>query len=271
MKTENRPNGIIKLLSLFLVTIITVQSSAIIIRHDRGYGSYLVRESKFPAVFFLERQGGRKVCVATVIHTNWAITAAHCVNETGLAQSLANGNSFNVVIGRRDRAIDAMVIHPDYVPDLPTEVDLALLRFKSPLDFPSAISLNHSDDELHKVVTILGWGFFGIGTTGRQYDDGEFRMAQNRVEEAERRLVIRFDDPRELDAKVVDLEGMPGLGDSGGPALLELENGWALAGVAVGELMDEGFSEETQGSYGSIAIYERISQHRDWISSTIDK
>ena len=246
-----------------------IQSSAIIIRHDRGYGSYLVRESQFPAVFFLERQGNRKVCVATVIHPHWAITAAHCVNETGLAQSLAKGNNFSVVVGRRDRVIDTMVVHPDYEPDSPTEVDLALLHFKNPLDFPRAISLNYSGDELHKVVTILGWGFFGIGTTGRQYDDGEFRMAQNRVEVAERRLFIRFDDPRELEAQVVDLEGMPGLGDSGGPALLESENGWILAGIAVGELMDEGFSEETQGSYGSVAIYERISQHQDWISGTM--
>lgn len=257
--------------ALGLVVLIAMQSNAIIIRHDKGYNSYLVRESQFPAVFYLERQASRKVCVATLIHSQWAITAAHCTNETGLSTTLANGEKFVVSIGNRDRMIDSMIIHPNYLPDSRTEVDLALLHFSDPLDQPRAISLNETSDELGREITILGWGFFGIGTTGREYDDGEFRMASNRIEVAERRLHIRFDDPRELDTEVLELEGMPGLGDSGGPALLETEGGWMLAGVAVGELEDENFNEETQGAYGSVAIYERISQHREWILGTISK
>ncbi|MFN3163740.1 MAG: hypothetical protein ACE37N_09715, partial [Pseudohongiellaceae bacterium] len=42
-------------------------SEAIIIRHDVGSGDYLVSQVDYPAVFFLEQQGSRRVCVATVI------------------------------------------------------------------------------------------------------------------------------------------------------------------------------------------------------------
>ena len=256
---------------MFIVVLFFFQSNAIIIRHDKGYGSYLVRESQFPSVFFLERQANRKVCVATIIHSQWAITAAHCTNETSLSATLASGGKFEVTIGNRQRAIDSMVIHPNYVPDTVTEVDLALLHFSNPTEYPPAVTLNSEFNELNGEVTILGWGFFGIGTTGRQYDDGEFRMAHNRIEVAERRLRIRFDDPRDLDSEVMELEGMPGLGDSGGPALLGSAEGWILAGVAVGELEGDNFSEETQGAYGSVAIYERISQHQGWIASILSK
>jgi len=62
---------------------------------------------------------------------------------------------------------------------------------------------------------------------------------------------------------------MPSLGDSGGPALIQEEDRWLLAGIAVGEVMDENFTEETQGSYGSVAVYERVSRHVEWIRRTM--
>jgi hypothetical protein len=51
--------------------------------------------------------------------------------------------------------------------------------------------------------------------------------------------------------------------------LLETVAGYRLAGVAVGEIEGSDFSEETQGKYGSVAIYERVSQHLDWIETVI--
>ncbi|MEZ5490605.1 MAG: trypsin-like serine protease [Gammaproteobacteria bacterium] len=258
----------IGLLCLGGLTVI-VPSEAIIIRHDKNYASYRARESDFPAIFYLERQGPRKVCVATLIDPRWAITAAHCATETGLYEALESGAGFAVSIAGRQQLIDRLVIHPQYQPGRPTEVDLALLRFEQSLDLPSPVSLNVDSEESGQVVRLLGWGFFGLGTSGRQYDDGQFRLANNRVELAGQRLRIRFDDPRELDSSALDLEGMPGLGDSGGPALLLEGDRWILAGVAVGEIMDENFSEETQGSYGAVAVYERVSRHLEWIRRTI--
>lgn len=252
-------------LVLFPLTV----ADAIIIRHDKSYVSYQAREDQFPAVFYLERQGGRKVCVATLIDPQWALTAAHCATETGLAASLQRKQPFRVRLAGRARLIDGLVIHPDYVPGASTEVDMALLRFDQPVTFPVPIPLHVDGDENGRIVSLLGWGFFGIGTTGRQYDDGKFRHARNRITRAGRRLHLVFDDPRQSGSRSLALEGMPGLGDSGGPALLRNEAGWTLAGVAVGELMAAGFDEETQGSYGAVAVYERVSRHVPWIRRTI--
>ncbi|MCB1671268.1 MAG: trypsin-like serine protease [Gammaproteobacteria bacterium] len=257
---------------LCILALLTVDAAhAIIIRHDRSYASYRVRESDFPAIFFLERQGSRKVCVATLIDPQWALTAAHCASETGLQQTLNSEHRFVVEVAGRQRQIRQLVLHPRYQPDSPAEVDLALLQFAEPLDYPGPIALNVDPGESGRTVSLLGWGFFGIGTTGRQYDDGLFRMAHNRIELADRRLLIRFDDPRDPESGALDLEGMPGLGDSGGPALLRQDDRWLLAGIAVGEIMGASFSEETQGSYGAIAVYERVSRHLEWIRRTISE
>ncbi len=244
-------------------------SQAIIIRHDKSYASYQVRESDFPAVFFMERQGARKVCVATLIDPGWAITAAHCAFETGLQEALEAGQRFSVSVAGHQQFIEDVVVHPRYQPGSRSEVDLALLRFDSPVELPAPMALNGGFGESGEVVSLLGWGFFGIGTTGRQYNDARFRVAHNRIESADRRLLIRFDDPRAPDSVALDLEGMPSLGDSGGPALLRQGDRWLVAGIAVGEIMGETFSEETQGSYGALAVYERVSKHLDWIRRTI--
>ena len=38
---------------------------------------------------------------------------------------------------------------------------------------------------------------------------------------------------------------------------------------AIGEVAGDQFYEETQGKYGSIAVYERVSLHLDWINSIL--
>jgi len=254
---------------LLLVMSLHVAAQAIIIRHDRNYASYRGEEARYAAVFYLERQENRRVCAATLIDPRWAITAAHCVLETGLRDTLMRSMRFTVSIAGAEREVVSVILHPDYRPGEHDEVDLALLDFGVPMPFPVPLKMNRMDDEAGQIADLVGWGYFGLGTTGRQYSDGQFRRAQNRIERADQRLLIRFDDPRSVPQVALDLEGMPGLGDSGGPALLAGAGGWLLAGVAVGELNAPQFREETQGSYGAEAVYERISKHLEWIERTI--
>jgi secreted trypsin-like serine protease len=254
---------------LIMICLLWGSASGIIIRHDTGPTRYEVRPSDYPAVFFLERQGGRKICVATVIHQRWAITAAHCADETMLSNTLDNGRRFAVQVGSQAREIDALIVHPDYDISSANDVDLALIRFREAAAVPRLVPLQVEDNELGEIVSLIGWGYFGLGTTGRQYDDGCMRLAQNRITVAERRLRIEFEDPRPANSATLELEGMPSLGDSGGPLLIASGIGFRLAGVAVGESKGADFSEETQGKYGSVAIYERISLHIDWIETVI--
>jgi secreted trypsin-like serine protease len=254
---------------LGMVAFFIMPSQAIIIRHDQGASAYQAREADFPAIFFLELQDRRKFCVATLIHEQWAITAAHCLQQTSLGSSLEQGHPFAVKVAGQESYIGQAVVHPEFNPGASNEVDMALLRFAAPLAVPRPISLSDYESQQGDIVTLLGWGYFGLGTTGRQRSDGVFRRAQNRLTVAGSRLEIRFDDPRISAADVLDLEGMPSLGDSGGPALHSTEAGYALAGIAIGEVMQAGFTEETQGNYGSIAVYEHIYHHLEWIAEII--
>jgi secreted trypsin-like serine protease len=254
---------------LLLCTTFVSLSSAIIIRHDVGPTRYEVRESSYPSVFFLEQQGNRKVCAATVIHQQWALTAAHCVEQTLLVHTLANGLDFAVLIAGQSREIDAVIIHPEFDLKNAADVDLALLRFKQASTTPQAMPLHLEELESDSIVTLLGWGYFGLGTTGRQYNDGSLRLAMNRITDVDRRFRIRFDDPRDPASQALPLEGMPSLGDSGGPALLENENGLFLVGITVGEVTAIDFSEETQGKYGAVAVYESVALQLDWIEAVI--
>jgi len=253
---------------LVLVGLMGSTSHAIIIRHDTGFLRYQVRESAYPQVFYLEKQGLNKTCVATLIDQQWAITAAHCLEQTSLAAQLANGKVFPVQVAGTEYRIDEAVVHPNYDQDAATDVYLALLHFDEFLTAPNALAIYDCADELGKTAEFLGWGYTGLGIRGRTTNDGKFRRAENKVDVAEGRLRFVFNDPR-TGGDSLPLEGMPGLGDSGGPALLNSQGRRLVAGVAVGEVMGKDFHEETQGKYGSVAVYERLSLHIDWINMTL--
>lgn len=248
----------------------SAQSHAIIIRHDVSPSRYEVRASDHPAVFFIEQQGRSRVCAATLIDPQWAITAAHCLEETGLGRRLESGASFEVLVASEPRRIDAARVHPRYDQRSAADVDLALLHFEAPLPFPSPLAVARDPARVGQVLQLLGWGYTGQGLLGRDRDDGKMRQARNRLSAVGARLQFSFDDPRRAGDSPEPLEGMPSLGDSGGPALLEAETGALLVGVVVGELKGAGFSEETQGRYGSIAVYENLQRHLAWIDATID-
>ena len=86
----------------------------------------------------------------------------------------------------------------------------------------------------------------------------------NRITDVtEQWLKFRFDPPGSQD--VLDLEGISGDGDSGGPALVMTGfNQCCLAGISSWQA-DHG----QEGRYGVVEHYVRISRYLDWISSIV--
>jgi len=259
---------------LFAAMLIVFPAHAIVYRHDTGYAGFVARTADYPAVFPLYTQkNGFKICAATLIAKNWAITAAHCTEETPLASSLLEAADFEVIISGQPFLVDRLVIHPSWPGSAGlsfdvSQVDLALIRLARPVVNVEPLSVNDANDELGQVFTFLGWGYSGTGRTGISVNDGQLRFARNKVEESREQLLFRFDNPDGPDSNAVAYEGVPGLGDSGGPALVLRDNNWSIAGVAVGEL--EQIAGNPTGLYGATVVYERLSRHREWVMRVID-
>lgn len=256
------------LVSLLFILLSLAQAQAIIIRHDQLDSRYVVYAQQYPQLFYLHTRFNNKICIATLISEQWAITAGHCTEETPLGEMINSGEQYSVSIDGDEYAVAELVIHPSYKhPQQSESVDLALIKLDRPVLGISPIKLYQDLDEMGKVVSFVGWGYTGMGTQGGVDNDGKMRRAQNTVMNAGKWLEFSFDDPRESNSSALPLEGIPGLGDSGGPALVETNQGMMIMGVALGEV-DNPLAPQ-QGAYGSISLYERVSSHYLWVSQVI--
>lgn len=220
-------------------------SSAIVVRHDIPDAAYLTRQSEYPSVFALYRtEAGHKDCIATLISPKFAVTAAHCAREKSLLSASApDGPGFEVTIAGQPARIDSVFHHPGNGTD--PAPDIALLRLAETVTHVASIPLYRGEDEVGQVVVMPGWGGTGNGNTGLTNEDGLFRVAENRVDESDDEwLSWRFDAPG--DSHALTLEGISGMGDSGGPALIRTAGGWQIAGVSSGQDTKDG----PEGLYG---------------------
>ena len=255
----------------YLLLLISLPANAIIVRHDTGYGRFIASESDYPAVFPLLRTDHGHTCVASLIAERWALTAAHCVLETGLTQTLSAGETFAIEISGAANQVVRVIFHPRWPGAASTthsasEVDLALLELSRPARDVSPLAIYNGHAEAGRQVTFLGWGSAGMGSSADRFRDGRLRFARNTVLTADAHLHFEFDDPAPRDSRAIPFEGIPGLGDSGGPALLPGTDTPVLVGVAVGELG----GPERSGRYGAHIIYERVSLHTDWIAEHVE-
>lgn len=260
------------LLGSYLVmdSLLPDQAHAIIIRHDTGYTRYYAREWDYPAVFPLGTNGFVHTCVASLVAPSWALTAAHCIQESGMSAALAADQDYTVTIAGMPVPVSGYVLHPAWQggkTGRQQETDLALIQFHSPVEGVNPLPLYTGDAEADQTMLFLGWGYTGTGDHPRRSRDGQLRQAHNQVVAVtESWLQFNFDAPGQTSLSL-PLEGVPGLGDSGGPALLGGKQARCLAGVAIGELGAS--SPSAWGHYGARVVYERISRQLDWINAVV--
>jgi TonB family protein len=225
-------------------------ASAVVWRADAPKLAEFELVAKLDAVGRIEKGG-----VATLIATDWAITAAH------VAERLVPGD--RIVWKDKAYAIGRVVIHPQGHPDparprTPPEVDLALVQLAEPVPATVATGVmpNRATDEAGKMLVIAGYGDFGPSGSPLAREDGKLRAVENEVADAgPLRLFLPFDAP----PAGLPLEGIGGPGDSGGPAIsFGPFFGMKLMGVSSG-------ADGPPGQYGTVDVYTRVSSHIAWI------
>lgn len=261
------------LLALFAVSS---TASAIVIRHDLDDSKYLVPASEFPPLVDMPGEGH-----GVLIAPQWVVTAAHAVTwQTEIKEVLINGIS---------RDVEHLVIHPGYRKPpqelinqalttgdatlirvlLASSDDIALLKLTQPVTDVSPMALYEGDDELSQIAKIIGKGATGTGAIGYGAHDShrtELRRAFNKITSAhDRWFCYVFDNA----PSALPLEGMTGNGDSGGPALIQVNDQWLLAGLASWAVAQGDVRTLRQGLYGQTSCNVRISHYIDWIESNM--
>lgn len=211
----------------------------------------------------------------------YILTAAHIFEDTPHADDYVVRTPDG-----RTVAVERLWVHPRWNGDLDTRsgCDLVILRLAQPIEGAGQPPVLYAgDDEAGRLLTFVGYGSRGIGSTGerdRFQRDEEKAAAQGVVDEfvpPEDPIPDEDEDagnylgiflPKEdgsienpyggRDRPANRLVGLLGSGDSGGSAWMQFGGRWVL--VAVNS------NGDGDGAYGESSWFARVSPHRAWIS-----
>lgn len=223
----------------------------IVRRADRDDAAYRALGSRYPALVSLARRGD-----GTLISPRWVLTAAHVARGAAMSPSGVR----SVRVGGSDYPISEVFIHPDWTEMGPHDIGLILLS--KPVTGVKPVAPYRARNEKGQIGVLLGHGKSGEGATRGLIEDGLARGATSKVDSADAAwLYFSFDAP----PKGTRLEGAPGPGDSGGPALLEKSGKIFVAGVS-----SAGYDGHAgPGTYGAVDVFTRVSTHAAWIDSVM--
>ncbi|MFF0728405.1 S1 family peptidase [Streptomyces sp. NPDC004134] len=202
---------------------------------------------------------GRHGCGASLIGSQWMVTAAHCVANQ-------SAPSLQVRVGSRDHAtggtlsgVAQIVRHPRYSGSV-GPYDIALLRLSQAVNHQPVAIADGSPPE-GTATRLLGWGqecgqYPGCGPAPRILKQLDTRINPDGM------CAAGFNPANELCVYGTRTQTAC-YGDSGGPALVRSGSVWRLAGAT----SRAGQNHQTCG-VGDAAIYTDVTAHREWIRST---
>jgi secreted trypsin-like serine protease len=222
-------------------------TDAIVIRHDRDDQRYQELAKQYSnSIVYLNG------CVGTIIDPKWIITARHCFGNYQYEESLVlKRESFALEHSGKQYSIRKIFFNP--------KADMALIQLKRSIRNATPVSLYSSSDEQGEIATFVGNGGYGSGKVGLTKEDKVKRAANNIIEDVDQNwLTFDFDRP----SQALELEGISGPGDSGGPAFIEENSQLYIAGISSWQDNDG-----IEGVYGVKEFYARISTNLNWINN----
>lgn len=219
----------------------------------------------------------------------YVLTAAHMFPANTKSGTKVKEYTYETLDGEQYHA-DAVFIHPLWNENFEdrTGYDLAIVRLQEEItDAGPQPALYGGTAEKGKILTFIGYGARGTGNKGEntsQDTDDEPAAAVGLIEvvtdavepvpatgDAGSEMGIWL--PKEdgsipnplikngITKPVSPLTGILGSGDSGGPAWIETENGWAIAGV--------NSNGTANAAYGEESWFIRVSHLQEWITQIV--
>ncbi len=260
-----KTNAILLLLimSLVLVSFNAANSNKydeMITRHDKDDSDFIKLAKQFENYVCLLNLPD---CEGTIIADQWVVSAAHCA--IGIVNKFNNGRKHFVIINDAEIEVDKVIMYKNWAnpeADNSTLKDIALLHLKTKPIGAMQAKLYVEEDELDKLIYMVGRGDKGDGLVGVNGNDGKQRGATNRIETATGNwLTWTFDHPDTKTKYLTEYEGISGPGDSGGPAFILKNDTVYLAGISSWQDTKDG----PEGLYGVVENYTRVSQYIQWL------
>lgn len=207
-------------------------------------GHYKVDENE-PKPFFAS-------CV--IIKPRIILTAAHVIDGAGEVFVLDNKNN-------KVKVIFALYLN-EWNKDIFGHNDIAIGFLEKDITMNFYPQLYDSDNEVGKICSISGFGITGNYIQGFSVSDNKKRAGSNIIDEIFNGMLVTS----VTNNKKTDLEFLIAYGDSGGGLFIDKK----LAGINSG-IMTDSKDKNLNSDQQDFATHTRISIHKKWIDSTVEK